>query len=94
MDRLGSGRRGRASAERQVPDRRIDALAVEVLVAIDERDAAQCRAGQRLQTMIDRGNRRQERLKPPARRSACGKATGGASERPLFSSAIEATRGG
>ena len=40
--------------ERQEQDRRIDALAIEVLVAIDERDAAERRAGQRLPTMIDR----------------------------------------
>ncbi len=40
--------------ERQERDRRIDALAVEVLVAIDERDAAERRAGHRLPTMIDR----------------------------------------
>jgi hypothetical protein len=40
--------------ERQERDRRIDALAVEVLVAIGERDAAERRAGELLQTMIDR----------------------------------------
>ena len=40
--------------ERQERDRRIDALAVEVLVALGERDAAERRAGQLLQTMIDR----------------------------------------
>jgi hypothetical protein len=39
--------------ERQERDRRIDALAVGVLVALGERDAAERRAGQ-LQTMIDR----------------------------------------
>ena len=40
--------------ERQERDRRIDALAVEVLVALGERDAAERRAGELLQTMIDR----------------------------------------
>jgi hypothetical protein len=40
--------------ERQERDRRIDALAVEVLVAIGERDAAERRAGELLKTMIDR----------------------------------------
>ena len=40
--------------ERQARDRRIDALAVEVLVALGERDAAERRAGELLQTMIDR----------------------------------------
>ena len=40
--------------ERQGRDRRIDALAVEVLVALGERDAAERRAGELLQTMIDR----------------------------------------
>ena len=40
--------------ERQEPDRRIDALAVNVMVALDERDAAERRAGE-LQTMINRG---------------------------------------
>ena len=47
-------RLGRASANRQERNRRIDELAVEVLVAIDERDPVERRAGQRLQTMIDR----------------------------------------
>ena len=42
-----------ASAKRQERNRRIDELAVEVLVAIDERDPVERRAGQRLQT-IDR----------------------------------------
>jgi hypothetical protein len=40
--------------ERQERDRRIEALAVGVLVALGERDAAERRAGQLLQTMIDR----------------------------------------
>ena len=39
--------------ERHARDRRIDALAVEVLIAIGERDAAERRAGELLQTMID-----------------------------------------
>lgn len=39
--------------ERQEQDRRIDALAIEVLVAIDERDAERP-AEQRLPTVIDR----------------------------------------
>ena len=39
--------------ERQVRDRRIDALAVEVLIAIGERDAAERRAGELLQTIIN-----------------------------------------
>jgi len=43
--------------ERQERDRRIDALAVEVLVAIGERDAAERGAGELLQTMIDREQR-------------------------------------
>jgi hypothetical protein len=38
--------------ERQARDRRIDALAVEVLIPIGERDAAERRAGELLQTMI------------------------------------------
>ena len=40
--------------ERQERTRRIDALAVELLVALGERDAAERRAGTVLQTMIDR----------------------------------------
>ena len=40
--------------ERQERARRIDALAVELLVALGERDAAERRAGTLLQTMIDR----------------------------------------
>ena len=40
--------------ERQERDRRIDALAVEVLVALGERDAAERRAGELLQIMVDR----------------------------------------
>lgn len=40
--------------EGQERDRRIDALAVDMLVAIGERDAAQRRARGLLQTMIDR----------------------------------------
>jgi hypothetical protein len=40
--------------ERQARDRRIDALAVEVLIAIGERDAAERRAGELIQTMINR----------------------------------------
>lgn len=40
--------------ERQEWDRRIDALAVEVLVALGERDAAERRAGELLQIMVDR----------------------------------------
>ena len=40
--------------ERQARDRRIDALiAVEVLIAIGDRDAAERRAGELLQTMLD-----------------------------------------
>jgi hypothetical protein len=39
--------------ERQAWDRRIDALAVEVLIAIGDRDAAERRAGELLQTMLD-----------------------------------------
>jgi hypothetical protein len=40
--------------ERLERDRRIDALAVEVLVANGERDAAERHAGELRQTMIDR----------------------------------------
>lgn len=40
--------------ERRERDRRLDALAVDVLVTLGERDAAERRAGQLLQTMIDR----------------------------------------
>ena len=40
--------------ERQERARRIDALAVELLVGLGERDAAERRAGTLLQTMIDR----------------------------------------
>jgi hypothetical protein len=40
--------------ERQERARRLDALAVELLVALGERDAAEHRAGTLLQTMIDR----------------------------------------
>jgi hypothetical protein len=40
--------------ERQERDRRIDALAVGVLVAIGEREAAERREGELLQTMVDR----------------------------------------
>jgi hypothetical protein len=40
--------------ERQERDRRIDALAAGVLVAIGEREAAERRAGELLQTMFDR----------------------------------------
>lgn len=57
--RCGRRRGGRRWMPRRgiggnVRDRRIDALAVEVLVAIGERDAAERRAGELLQTMIDR----------------------------------------
>src|SRR3954453_5355931 len=38
---------------RQARHRRIDALAVEVLIALGERHAAERRAGELLQTMID-----------------------------------------
>ena len=40
--------------ERQERNRRIDALAVEVLVALGERDTAERRAGRLPKTMIDR----------------------------------------
>ena len=40
--------------ERLERDRRIDALAVEVRVALGERDAAERRAGELLQIMVDR----------------------------------------
>jgi hypothetical protein len=40
--------------DRQERSRRIDALAVELLVALGERDAAERRAGTLLETMIDR----------------------------------------
>ena len=40
--------------QRQERDRRIDGVSVEVLIALDERDAAERRAGQLLPTMIDR----------------------------------------
>jgi hypothetical protein len=42
------------AGHRQERDRRIDALAVEVLVTIGEREAAERRAGELLQTMVDR----------------------------------------
>jgi hypothetical protein len=42
------------AGHRQERDRRIDALAVEVLVAIGEREATERRAGELLQTMVDR----------------------------------------
>ena len=40
--------------ERHERERRIDALAVDLLVALSERDAAERRAGALLQTVIDR----------------------------------------
>ena len=50
----GAGCPGRAAAGTAGWDRRIDALAVEVLIALGGRDAAERRAGELLQTMSDR----------------------------------------
>jgi hypothetical protein len=52
------------AGHRQEWDRRIDALAVEVLVAIGEREAAERRAGELLQTMSTANSSRYGRRSP------------------------------